>query len=78
MIQLFLIPVILLSMIFYPVFVLQHVNVFLKDAFAATTRYNRVINWIGFGVSSALFLISGTVVLATLITLFTGGTISVP
>lgn len=78
MTQTFLVPIILLGMVLFPLFMYRQVEVFLRDAFAAETRYTRVINWIGYGVSSVLFLISGTVVLNVLITLITGGTITAP
>ncbi|QIG57963.1 hypothetical protein SEA_PAULODIABOLI_279 [Microbacterium phage PauloDiaboli] len=78
MTQLFLIAILFLGLVYYPIFMYQTTRRFLTDAFAAETRYSRVINWIGFGLSAVLFLISGTVALNVLITLLTGGTISVP
>ena len=78
MTQLFLPALLLLGLIYYPIFMYRTTSRFLTDAFGAQTRYNRVINWIGFGLSAVLLLISGTVSLNVLITILTGGTISVP
>lgn len=78
MTQLFLPALLLLGMIYYPILMYRTTRRFVTDAFDAQALYIQVINWIGFGVSAALFLISGTVALNVLITLLTGGTISVP
>lgn len=78
MIQLFLIPLIIVALVLFPVITFQYLSQFLREAFAAEDPYLRSIKWVGFGASSVLFLISGTVVLSVIITLATGGTISVP
>jgi len=77
MMNFFLLPLVLVAVTLLPfwfLYVWRHVSV---EVFTAKTTYEKVLSWIGLVLMSALFLVSGTVVLELWIALLTEGSVKV-